>query len=120
VAGPAALTVAKLHKLGERAEHPHRLVNKDAHDLYRLLRAIGTDELAEGYETLFGDPRSRAVAATAIGYLKRLFLDTDLGARMAGAAEEGVGDPATAHAASIALAEDLVIALDRRRLHATG
>jgi hypothetical protein len=36
VAGPAALTVSKAHKLGERRSSPARLVDKDAHDLYRL------------------------------------------------------------------------------------
>ena len=37
VAGPAALLVAKLHKIGERQATPGRLVDKDAHDIYRLL-----------------------------------------------------------------------------------
>lgn len=38
VAGPAALLVAKLHKLGDRDESdPDRLNDKDAHDVYRLL-----------------------------------------------------------------------------------
>ena len=32
VAGPAGLIVAKLHKLGERAATPSRLIDKDAHD----------------------------------------------------------------------------------------
>jgi Nucleotidyltransferase len=39
VAGPAALLVAKLHKLGERQDTPARLIDKDAHDIYRLLVA---------------------------------------------------------------------------------
>ena len=46
VAGPAALLVAKLHKLGERVDTPDRLNDKDAHDIYRLLVATA-------------DPRSR-------------------------------------------------------------
>lgn len=38
VAGPAALLVAKLHKLGDRDESDSdRLNDKDAHDVYRLL-----------------------------------------------------------------------------------
>ena len=45
VAGPAALLVAKLHKLGERREQPTRLLDKDAYDIYRLLVTVGTDEL---------------------------------------------------------------------------
>jgi hypothetical protein len=40
----AALVVAKLHKIGERENTPTRLVNKDAHDLYRILRAVSTYE----------------------------------------------------------------------------
>ena len=39
VAGPTALLVAKLHKFGERQSTPGPLVDKDAHDLYRLLVA---------------------------------------------------------------------------------
>jgi len=39
-AGPGALLVAKLHKIGERSENPTRLQDKDAHDLYRLLVAV--------------------------------------------------------------------------------
>lgn len=46
VAGPAALIVAKMHKLGERqAQSPHRLLDKDAHDVYRLLRGVPTQSL---------------------------------------------------------------------------
>lgn len=42
VAGPAALLVAKLHKLGDRDQDaPERLNDKDAHDVYRLLVAVG-------------------------------------------------------------------------------
>jgi hypothetical protein len=42
VAGPAALLVAKLHKLGERKDAPHRLIDKHAYDVYRLLVATDT------------------------------------------------------------------------------
>jgi hypothetical protein len=55
VAGPAALMVAKLFKIGERADNAlERLVDKDAHDLYRLLVAIDTVSLAEGLGMLRG------------------------------------------------------------------
>src|SRR3712207_6315573 len=40
VAGPAALLVAKLHKIAERRGTPNRLIDKDAHDIYRLLGAV--------------------------------------------------------------------------------
>lgn len=46
VAGPAALLVAKLHKLVERRHDPGRLLDKDAHDIYRLLVATDTTQLA--------------------------------------------------------------------------
>ena len=39
VAGPAALLVAKVHKLGERLATPHRLIDKDAGDVFRLFEA---------------------------------------------------------------------------------
>jgi hypothetical protein len=56
VAGPAALLVAKLHKLGERQSTPGRLIDKDAHDLYRLLVATHTENLAHTLRQLQNDP----------------------------------------------------------------
>jgi hypothetical protein len=47
--------VAKLHKLGERQETPDRLVDKDAYDVYRLLVAIPTDNLAMALTRLLAD-----------------------------------------------------------------
>jgi hypothetical protein len=47
VAGSAALLVAKLHKLGERVDTPDRLNDKDAHDIYRLLVATDSPDLAQ-------------------------------------------------------------------------
>lgn len=56
VAGPAALLVAKLHKLGERVDTPDRLVDKDAHDIYRLLIDTETSDLAKPFARLRADP----------------------------------------------------------------
>jgi DNA-binding IclR family transcriptional regulator len=47
------------HKIGERENTPTRLVNKDAHDLYRILRAVSTDELVAAFERLLNDDVSR-------------------------------------------------------------
>ncbi len=47
VAGPAALLVAKLHKIHDRIDTPPRSDNKDAHDVYRLLRAVETPVFVE-------------------------------------------------------------------------
>lgn len=115
VAGPAALMVAKLHKIGERAaDAPHRLVDKDAHDVYRLLRAMPTETLHAGFAALLDDPLSGPVTRTALDYLEELFARGSgrLGSTMAGRAETGVGDPAQVAASVAALADDLIKAID--------
>jgi hypothetical protein len=92
VAGPSALLVAKLHKLGERAHTPHRLNDKDAHDIYRLLVAVETAELVESIRRLRTDDVSRGATEQALRYFAELFTQaTALGAMMAGRAESGVG-----------------------------
>lgn len=62
VAGTAARLVAKLHKLAERVGSVHRLNDKDAHDIYRVLVAIETDELVTAFGVVLEDksaPTSR-------------------------------------------------------------
>lgn len=109
VAGPAALLVAKLHKLGERVDTPDRLNDKDAHDIYRLLVATETAELAETLRRLRGDEISQEVTAQALIYLEQLFASANaLGATMAGRAEEGVGQPDTVSASVSFLSQDLL------------
>jgi hypothetical protein len=94
VAGPAALLVAKLHKLGERRDDPGRLVDKDAHDIYRLLVATDTATLAERLSTLTDDKLAGPATGQALDYLRDLFATpAATGAVMAGRAEELVGDP---------------------------
>jgi hypothetical protein len=113
VAGPAALLVAKLHKLGERQGRPDRLLDKDAHDIYRLLAATDTGSLSRTLADLRKDELAGATTTEAIHYLDQLFASGPdaLGSTMAGRAEELVGDPAIASAAVSALAADLVAAL---------
>lgn len=115
VAGPAALLVAKLHKLGERQEKaPARLSDKDAYDVYRLLVAIQTDKLTESLTRLLADQLAGDVTSTALTFLAQLFGSAQsIGSVMAGRAEELVGDPAVVAAASAALAGDLLTAMDR-------
>jgi hypothetical protein len=109
VAGPAALCVTKAHQLGERQASPRRLVDKDAHDLYRLLAATETAEVAAGFQVLLGDPRSHTVAEQALTYLADLFNSPEsLGSVMAGRAE-GDLDRSDIVAASVsALVGDLL------------
>ncbi|MDV7353056.1 GSU2403 family nucleotidyltransferase fold protein [Rhodococcus oxybenzonivorans] len=73
VAGPAALLVAKLHKIGERVEKPSRLKDKDAHDIYRILRAVETEELRSSFARLLADELSGPVTAEALAHLRTLF-----------------------------------------------
>lgn len=111
VAGPAALLVAKLHKLGERQEQPDRLVEKDALDVYRLLFAIETRALAVGMQRLLGEVVSGQAAREAMVYLGRLFGTTSApGSQMAGAAAPQ--DSETVIQSASALALDLLDALE--------
>jgi hypothetical protein len=113
VAGPAALLVAKLHKLGERRATPRRLEDKDAHDVYRLFVAISTDDLAAAMLRLIADPLCGAVSEQAMAHLREMFASGPeaLGSVMAGRAEEGIGEPATVAASVALLSADLVAAM---------
>lgn len=110
VAGPAALLVAKLHKINDRLDTPSRQDNKDAHDVYRLLRAVETQVLADAIGRLLDDSAGAAVTREALDQLGELFAQ-GTGARgslMAGAAEELVGDPAAVSESVALLAQDLL------------
>lgn len=113
VAGPAALLVAKLHKINDRAGTPLRQDNKDAHDVYRLLRSVDTDDLVGVIGLLLGKPVCAQVTRDAIMHLDRLFArgPSAQGSVMAGAAEELVGDPVGVAESVALLAQDLLEAL---------
>lgn len=114
VAGPAALIVSKLHKLGERKEDPGRLVDKDAHDIYRLLVATDSTTIAARLIELSHDELAGATTQVAIGYLRGLFADASaLGPTMAGRAEQLVGNPTVVGASAAVLAGDLLSVIDR-------
>ena len=119
VAGPGALLVAKLHKLGERdGDGGERLKDKDAHDLYRLLVAVGTADLAAIVARLLEEAISAEPTRSALGCLADLFAagPEATGSVMAGRAEEGVGDePAVVSAAVATLATDLLEAVEKAR-----
>ena len=110
VAGPAALLVAKVHKLAERidANDATRLNNKDAFDIFRLLRAVDTDEFASEVEVLLASPISAPVTVTAITRFRELF-ETAAGAGTQLVAQhvEGLEDPATIVRTSVTLSQDL-------------
>jgi hypothetical protein len=113
VAGPAALLVAKLHKIHDRIDSPSRSDNKDAHDVYRLLRAVETPALVDAITRLLREAVSAEVTRDALAQLRELFA-RGAGARgslMAGAAEELVGDPIAVSESVALLADDLFEAL---------
>lgn len=70
VAGPAALLTAKAIKIGERLEQadaqPDRLKEKDALDAFRILQAVDTADLVEGFASHGADEYAGAVTAEAI------------------------------------------------------
>jgi hypothetical protein len=112
VAGPAALVVSKAYKLGERQAESGRSVDKDAHDVFRLLRAVETDDVVQGFRKLLSDERSNGGARRGIEYLKDLFSTPEaLGSQMAGRAELELGAPEVVAASVSALVNDLVAGL---------
>jgi hypothetical protein len=114
VAGPAALLIAKLHKIAERAaSSPDRLVDKDAHDTYRILIDTDTRVLATTVGTLLREEVCGEITAEALEYLRDLFASGPgaTGSAMAGRAEEGIGEPETVSRQVAILAEDLLTAI---------
>lgn len=113
VAGPAALLVAKIHKIHDRLETPMRQDNKDAHDVYRLLRAVETQDFVEAINRLLSEDISAKVTREALAQLRELFARgaNARGSLMAGAAEELVGDPVAVSESVVLLAQDLLEAM---------
>ena len=112
VAGPAALLVAKVHKLGERLATPHRLIDKDAGDVFRLLEATPLREMIRLMQTLLADDRSAAAATVAIGYVRQLFATPrSPGVQLAVQALAIAADPATVTITMTGYAQDLLNAL---------
>lgn len=88
VAGPAALLVAKVHKIEDRKDSD-RLSDKDALDVLRLLRGTETDDLAERYAKLLADKRSEEAARRGrelleAQFAKRRFVGVQMAIRSAG------------------------------------
>lgn len=115
VAGRAALLIAKLHKIGERAnDAPERLIDKDAHDIYRILIDTPTEELALDFCRLLTDDVAGEATAQAVESLREHFASGPdaVGSLMAGRTEEGVGEPETVALQTSILASDLLTALE--------
>jgi hypothetical protein len=76
VAGPAALVVAKVHKISERVQserHRRTPVDKDAGDIYRLVQITPVADMAAGFGLALDDDIARTVAEAALERLEELF-----------------------------------------------
>lgn len=108
VAGPAAMLVAKTWKIGEReASRPTRLKDKDALDLFRLVRGTPTADLVARTRRMMADPRSRNSVEWAVERLPALFgEDRGAGVAMAARAAGGLIPEDEIRASLVALIRD--------------
>lgn len=75
VAGSAALLVAKMHKIGDRVREGkhHRINDKDASDVLRLVRATPVAQMAASLDRLRRDDMAGETTVEAMGTLATLF-----------------------------------------------
>ena len=76
VAGVAALLVAKLHKINDRVadtSRPDRQADKDAADLYRIIRVTPASVMADRLDWLRRSPIAEAAVTEALEQLPALF-----------------------------------------------
>ena len=116
VAGPAALLVAKVHKVGERVgEHEsprNRQLDKDAFDIYRLLRAIDTADMVSELRLLKSHEVSRQVTSDALSMFQKLFCDpTDAGTQLVVRHVANPQNDDFIAGSSVALSQDLISAV---------
>lgn len=108
VAGPSALLIAKVYKILDRANSRDRLSDKDALDVYRILRIVSTAELVDRFKRLLADELSSAVTRHALVEFRRLFgTPIASGSQMAARAAGPFESSATVAASVAALAQEL-------------
>jgi len=110
VAGPAALIVAKTHKIaGRQDEGRGRLKDKDALDVYRLLRAVEPAVFSAGFERLLVSDLAAESALSAVRDFEALFAESaGVGVDTAVRATELLIPEAEIRAALPLLAQDLL------------
>jgi hypothetical protein len=112
VAGPAALLVAKVHKIGDR-RGTNRQNDKDALDVLRLLRGTQTDDLAMRYKKLLADERAGSAARLGRSLLETQFAErAGIGIEMAIRSAGVLANADEIAASCVALAEDLLSAIN--------
>lgn len=116
VAGPGALLVSKMVKIGERSNQPGRRSDKDALDVLRLLQAVSTDDLARRLDSLYEKEVSGSVVTLAVENLAKMFETLrSTGCLMAARAAAPLESEEVVAASAVALSHDLVKALKRLR-----
>ena len=111
VAGPAALLVAKVHKLLDRvnADDNRRINSKDAFDVFRLLQAVDTVELIDEIHLLAAAEVSAEVTAEATAGFGELFgTPAGVGTMLVAEHVAGIEDREVIIASSVALSEELL------------
>jgi hypothetical protein len=112
VAGPAALVVAKLHKIAESVDTPGRREDKDALDILRLLQAVPTEVIADGVRALLEEEISAEVTEEALSFLRDLFTEPSRpGCQMAARAAAPLEPEDTIAASCAFLSQDLLQAI---------
>jgi Nucleotidyltransferase len=110
VAGPAALLVAKLWKLGEREDKGgERLVPKDALDVLFILRTISVHDLVRGFRRQQSDKVAAPSVAGGLAYLQNLFGDeSSVGSSLAAQALSNLEDEMSVRRSCSFLAQELL------------
>lgn len=111
VAGPAALLVAKVHKLLDRvnADDNRRINSRDAFDVFRLLQAVETVELIDEINLLAAAEVSAEVTAEAMtGFRELVGSPTGVGTVPVAKHVAGIEDCDVIVASSVALSEELI------------
>ena len=114
VAGPAALLVAKVHKISERVDDTLRraTIDKDAFDIYRILLAVDTSELAAEVRLLEANAVSSKVTSEAMTKFRELFgARSGLGTELVAQHVLGLEDYDFITASSEALSQELLEAM---------
>ena len=111
VAGPAALLVAKVHKLLDRvnADDNRRIDSKDAFDVFRLLQAVETMKLVDEINLLTATAVSAEVTVEAMAGFRELFgTPTSVGTLLVADHVMGIEEREVIVASSVALSEELI------------
>ena len=109
VAGPAAMLVAKAHKIAERDRSKRALSDKDATDVYRILDKVSVESLDTRFRLLVSIEVSRAATKVGLELFKQLFGQEDaLGVEMAVRNLSGVANEEETRVSLFAEAEELI------------